>query len=298
MKISHLETFLKVASTGSFTRAAQDLFMTQPTVTHHIQALEQALGYQLIVRSSSNMRLTGKGQELLQKASELFTLINEIKGAAAPQGKGPCGALNIAASSVMSAHFLPPVLKVMLERYGNVDIRLHFGTAHSIATWVQDGFVDLGFAPRSPGFSRITFTELLVEPCILAASSARYARHAQELERGDFSNQHFILREKGTKIHEQAMRWLKKQPWHPDLRTPTILSDMESIKNLVLEGAGITIIPRCCVQQHMDQGLMQEIKVQEEPASISYFLVERENESESDVVSAFKGLLGEAKAGR
>ena len=275
MKISHLETFLKVASTGSFTKAAQDLFMTQPTVTHHIQALEQALGYQLIVRSSSNMRLTGKGKELLQKASELFTLINAIKGTSEGQGKGLCGTLNIAASSVMSAHFLPPVLKVMLENYGNVDIRLHFGTAYSIATWVQDGFVDLGFAPRSPGFSRITFTELLVEPCILAASSARHARHAGELERGDFANQHFILREKGTKIHEHAMRWLKKQSWYPDLRTPTILSDMESIKNLVLEDAGITIIPRCCVQQYLDQGGMREIRVQEEPASISYFMVER-----------------------
>ncbi|WP_243313465.1 LysR family transcriptional regulator [Fundidesulfovibrio agrisoli] len=295
MKLSHLKTFLKVAETGSFTKAAQELYTTQPTVTHHIQALEQALGYQLIVRSSSNTRLTASGKQLLLKAGELFRLIDDIKGASATQEQGVQGALNIAASSVMGAHYLPPVLKVILDTYPHIDIHLHFGTAYSIATWVQDGFVDLGFAPKAPGFSRLQFTPLLAEPCILAISSSRYAEHSAALEGGDCANQPFILREKGTIAHEYAMRWLKKQPWFMDMRAPTILSDMESIKNLVMEHAGMTIIPRCCVQQPMDQGLIREVKSDISPGKINYFMIERANEPECRTVSILKRLLTEIK---
>ena len=265
--------------------------MTQPTVTHHIQALEQELGYQLIIRSSSSMRLTQKGKQLLQKTDKLFNLINEIKGKMSTQKIGVHGTLNIAASSVMGAHYLPSLLKLVLDKYKNIDVRLHFGTAHSIATWVQDSFVDLGFAPRSPGFSNIKFTPLLVEPCILAISSSRYQAYSTELEKGNYENQSFILREKGTMAHEHAMRWLKKQPWYSDMRAPAFLSDMESIKNLVLEDAGITIIPRCCVQQLIAQGLVKELKTNMQPGLITYFMIERTNESENEIISTFKNLL-------
>ena len=292
MKISHLNTFLTVASTGSFTRAAQDLFMTQPTVSHHIQSLEQSLGYQLIIRSSSNMRLTAKGKQLLQKASEIMRLIGEIKDNTATRGKGICGTLNIAASSVMGTHFLPPTLKTILEKYQYVDISLHFGTAHSIATWTQNGFIDLGFAPRAPGFQRLKFTPLHAEPCILAISASRHAAHRTELEDGNCENQPFIIREKGTQAHDRAIQWLKKQTWYPHMRAPTILYDMESIKNLVLEGAGMTIIPKCCVKRDLEQGLMKEVETAVAPEGISYFMIERENESESDVISMCKRLLG------
>ena len=94
--------------------------------------------------SSSNMRLTAEGKQLLHKANELFRLIDEIKGAGATQENSICGTLNITASSVMGTHVLTPVLKVMLEKYQNVCIVLRFCTAYSIATWIQDGFVDLG----------------------------------------------------------------------------------------------------------------------------------------------------------
>lgn len=291
MNLSHLQTYIKVASTQSFTRAAQDLFITQPTVTHHIQSLEQELGYQLFVRSSSEIRLTVEGKQLLQKAHEIFRIIDDIKGTAMSQESGMCGTLNIAASSVMGTYFLTPIFKTLLETYPHVDIRLHFGNAYTTATWVQNSFVDLGFAPRSPGFSRLKFTTLLVEPCVLAISSPRYATYSHELEHGDCANQPFIIREKGTKVHDVAMRWLKKQSWYSGMRTPTILPDMESIKNLVLADAGITILPRCCVRRYLDQGLMKEVKTDIKPNDVNYFMIQRKNENENELIRMFLQLL-------
>ena len=130
-----------------------------------------------------------------------------------------------------------------------------------------------------------------MELCILVISAARNAAYAGELERGDGSNQPFILREKGTKAHDIAVRWLKKQPWYAGMRTPAILSDMESIKNLVLENAGMTIIPRCCARQCMEQGLMKEVASAIPLEESDYFMIERANEAESDLVTAFKKHL-------
>lgn len=98
MKISHLETFAKLAVTGSFTRAAHDLFTTQPTVTTHIQLLEQELGYQLFTRSRNSVRLTENGKMLFQKVEEIFRLMDSIKGAKTKADDGLSGTLNIAAS--------------------------------------------------------------------------------------------------------------------------------------------------------------------------------------------------------
>lgn len=291
MKISHLKTYLKVASTGSFTRAAQELFITQPTVTQHIQSLEQKLGHQLLVRSTTNIRLTSEGKYLVQKANEILRIIDEIKGASTEQEKGICGTLNIAASSVMGDYYLPEILKIIIEQYPNVEIKLHFGTAYTIATWVQNGFVDIGLAPLSPGFPRLNFTPLVIEPCVLAISTSRYAIYKKELDNGNFADQAFILREKGTKIHDIAMRWLKKQSWYTDLRTPIILSNMESIKNLILIDAGVTIIPSCCVMQQIQHGLMTEIKPFIPIVDINYFQIERKNENQSEVIILFKNLL-------
>lgn len=95
--------------------------------------------------------------------------------------------------------------------------------------------------------------------------------------------------------HEEAMRWLKKQSWYFDMRSPIILSDMESIKSLVLENAGMTIIPRCCVQQLMEQGLMKEVKSDVKLGSVNYFMIERANDPESFVVSVLKRLLLEGR---
>ena len=123
MKISHLETFAKLAVTGSFTRAAHDLFTTQPTVTTHIQLLEQELGYQLFTRSRNSVRLTENGKMLFQKVEEIFRLMDSIKGAKTKADDGLSGTLNIAASSVMGANYLPRMLKAVFSEHPGVNIQ-------------------------------------------------------------------------------------------------------------------------------------------------------------------------------
>lgn len=293
MKIDHLLSFQKVAKTGSFTRAAQALFITQPTVTHHIQSLEHELGCKLLIRSNQDTKLTPEGLELAAKVDDLFRQIEEIKGIVGRK-KIVSGELKLAASSVMGTYFLPPILKTISEAYPEVGIHLRFGNAYAIATWVQDGFVDMGFAPWVPGFATLNFSKANEEACVLVSSPAYYAEHGEAIRQGDFSGVQFIIREKGTKVHEIASGWLKRLPLRSE-RKPIVMGDMESIKNVVRCDGGVAVIPRCCVEQSLAMGLMREIDPPEGlgMSAVEYFIVQRKNETTGPIVNLLLAVLAE-----
>ncbi len=290
MKIAHLETFAKVAETGSFTRAAHDLFTTQPTVTNHIQLLEQELGYQLLIRQKNNVRLTEHGKNIYHKVEEIFRLIESIKNANA-KNNTLSGILNIAASSVMGSNYLPHVLQKVFSDYPDVNIQLRFGNSHSIASWVDEGFVDMGFAPFSSGFPRLVFTPLLVEPCVLLTSRKRYDHYRKLLEEGTCTSGDFVIREKGTKLYEVSMSYLKKQPFYNENRPPHILYNIESIKNFIIEGAGIAILPRCCIEKCLQLDLVAVLPSSLPVGNITYCMIERQNENYNALFRRFRSML-------
>lgn len=290
MKIAHLETFAKVAETGSFTRAAHDLFTTQPTVTNHIQMLEQELGYQLLIRQKNNVRLTEHGKNIYHKVEEIFRLIESIKNANA-KNNTLSGILNIAASSVMGSNYLPHILQKVFSDYPDVNIQLRFGNSHSIASWVDEGFVDMGFAPFSSGFPRLVFTPLLVEPCVLLTSRKRYDHYRKLLEEGTCTSGDFVIREKGTKLYEVSMSYLKKQPFYNENRPPHILYNIESIKNFIIEGAGIAILPRCCIEKCLQLDLVAVLPSSLPVGNITYCMIERQNENYNALFRKFRSIL-------
>ena len=290
MKIAHLETFAKVAETGSFTRAAHDLFTTQPTVTNHIQMLEQELGYQLLIRQKNNVRLTEHGKNIYHKVEEIFRLIESIKNANA-KNNTLSGILNIAASSVMGSNYLPHILQKVFSDYPDVNIQLRFGNSHSIASWVDEGFVDMGFAPFSSGFPRLVFTPLLVEPCVLLTSRKRYDHYRKLLEEGTCTSGDFVIREKGTKLYEVSMSYLKKQPFYNENRPPHILYNIESIKNFIIEGAGIAILPRCYIEKCLQLDLVAVLPSSLPVGNITYCMIERQNENYNALFRKFRSIL-------
>lgn len=289
MKVAHLETFAKVASTGSFTRAAHELFTTQPTVTAHIQMLEQELGYQLFSRSKKRVCLTENGKNIYQKVEEIFQLIDSIKSMNTHNEL--TGVLNIAASSVMGSNFLPHILQKVFSEHPNVNIQLKFGNSHTIASWVDEGFVDMGFAPVSSGFSKLVFTPLLVEPCVLVAGYKRYEYYNELFESSRCVGSDFVIREKGTKLYEVSMRWLKKQAFYNEKKFPHILYNIESIKNFVIEGSGIAILPKCSVERCLQHNLLKEIGSNTNIGNITYCMIERKNESYNSIGMMFRELL-------
>ena len=291
MKFSHLASFRKVAHTGSFTRAAQELFITQPTVTQHIQMLEQELDTKLFFRSKYDTRITPEGEMLLKSVDSIFGILSDVKTSFRKYAEQVGGDLAVGATTVMGTYCLPRIIAQFIDRFPKVNFSLFYGNSHTIADWVRNGVVDLGFAPYSPGFGKLEFCFVHREPCVFAVGKNNALVRRNEVTPTDLESMPFVVREKGTMIREVVTRWLRRQAWvnrPPHLVTFT---DMDAIKKLVECDTSVTALPRIALERELGLGLLKEICFDRTDLAVDYYLICRQNAEFSEASRNFLFIL-------
>lgn len=206
MNTAKYEALIRIIETGSLTEAAAAMGCTQSAVSHTISALEEELGFSLIVRSRRGIRLTSEGEQMLPAVRALLAGAEQLKQTAAAIRGLDAGNVRIGAFTSAAVHWLPPVLKKFQQDYPNVEFTLLNGDYHDVEQWLQEGKIDLGFIhvpcnlececitlmedrllailPRNSRFenyTRFPLTECETEPFIsLLQSSDHDARQALE----------------------------------------------------------------------------------------------------------------------
>ena len=152
MQIKQLEVLEQVARLGSFSRAADALYLTQPTVSAHLAALEEDLGTRLVVRSTKRLTLTPAGEVMARYAGEILGLCRQSRQEVQLADSRVAGTLSVAASTVPSQYLLPRVLPALGARYPHVFFQVRQGDSDQVAGWMLEGGADLGlWAPRCGG---------------------------------------------------------------------------------------------------------------------------------------------------
>ena len=126
MDISALQAFLAVAESGSFSRAAEKIYLTQPAISKRIAALERQVGARLFDRIGRGIRLTEAGEVLLIRARAVLKELEDVKLSIANLSGTIAGELSLATSHHIGLHRLPPALKRFHETYTKVRLNLHF----------------------------------------------------------------------------------------------------------------------------------------------------------------------------
>src|ERR1051325_3710652 len=139
-----LHVFVLVARFGSVTRAARELFISQPAVSSHLRALEAQYGTPLFERSPQGMRLTQAGQVVLDYAGRLFALRDEIPSAVDAARQVVRGEVVVAASSTPGAYLVPHLLSRFQKRYPEAKAALVVGDTAEVIAWVHDYRVPIG----------------------------------------------------------------------------------------------------------------------------------------------------------
>src|SRR5690606_3714596 len=132
MDVQGLEAFWWIAKTGSFNRAAERLFLTQPSVTARIQALEKELGQQLFERRPRGVRLTDAGRALLPHAERVLQDIKRARQAVLDLQTASGGTLPVGAALTTSAYLLPDILLRFKRSYPDVEVIVHTGRSHQV----------------------------------------------------------------------------------------------------------------------------------------------------------------------
>lgn len=256
MQLKQLEIFVQVARLRSFSRAAEALYLTQPTVSAHMSALEEELGAQLVVRSTRELRLTPPGQVLEHYAAEILGLCQRAEQEVRTAAAAIAGTLSIAASSVPAQYLLPQALPALRQRYPQVFFQVRQGDSSQVTQWMTENGAELGIVGAPAQRTGLLCVPFLTERLVIAApNTPPYRRLEGKLTPELLRTLPFLVREPGSGTRKQADQFLRSLGLEPQaLNLAAQLESTESILQGVKYGLGISIVSQYAAQEEAASG--------------------------------------------
>ena len=251
MDFKQLESFVAVVRYGSFTKAAESLFLSQPTVSAHIRSLENDLGKRLIIRTTKNIEVTPKGLQVYKYAQRIL----ELKGRMVQE----CGAaaqqiIHLGASTIPSAYILPEILSEFGRYHPDTYFIIHQSDSEGVQAGLLDGIYDIGLL-STPDEGRLRCIPFCRNAMVLITPVNEFFLALQKEPRPPLQTlmeQPIILREEGTRKNLsqllEAMDISESQ-----LNVTARSNDPETIKNLVACGLGVSIISELAAQNMVEE---------------------------------------------
>ena len=258
MDLGQLEAYLQVAERRNFSRAAEALGLTQPSVTARIQALERDLGESLFERNGRGVRLTEVGEAFLPHVQRVLKALHDGKDAVQSLRKLELGTLRLGAAPTISTYVLPALLKEFSSRYPGLDVSVRTDYSQQIVQMVLADEVQMGLE-RGTTHPEVETIPLYSDDVILvtAADDAFAEQGAVDIK--DIATRRLIMFNRGSSYYALVDNALREAgvPVSPAME----LDNMEATKKMVEEGLGIALLPRVAVAQEIDRGELREIEI-------------------------------------
>ncbi|WP_374713686.1 LysR family transcriptional regulator [Symbiobacterium terraclitae] len=253
MDVQGLEAFWWIAKTGSFNRAAERLFLTQPSVTARIQALEKELGQQLFERRPRGVRLTDAGRALLPHAERVLQDIKRARQAVLGLQNATGGTLSVGSALTTSAYLLPEILTRFKALHPAVEVLVHTGRSHQVQQLVLDDTVQVGLvhAPL-PSHAEIVTYPLSEEPILLVVPPDHPVASRPEVSLDELTQESFITTDRASGYWALVEQWWASQGFVPHITME--LDSIEAAKRMVLCGLGLTLLPHSTVKAEIALG--------------------------------------------
>jgi LysR family transcriptional regulator, hydrogen peroxide-inducible genes activator len=239
--LRQLECFCAIARTGSFTGAAEEMGMAQPSLSEQLGKLEQALGAALFERTSRKVTLTPLGEALLPKARALLedadSLPQYVRSVRGELG----GDLRIGAIPTILPYFLAPALKTFANRYPEIDLHLREATTVELIKQVQDGVLDVALLSLPVEGAGLVMAELFREPLHLAVPLHHELAGAEHVRLRQVSGERLLLLKDGHCLREEALTACDRARAQFNARFEA--DQFATIFELIRSGFGVSIVP-------------------------------------------------------
>jgi len=251
LDIRQLEIFVKIVSCGNFSKAARELYLTQPTVSSHIHALEEELGISLFERRSREAVLTDGGKQFYPYALNIL-MLKEQGMEKALHFKGTVqGVINISSSSTPGIYILPLLLKPFEEQFTAVSFNVSISNTDQVISKVLNYEADLGFVGGVYFDDPLRFLPVHEDTMVVVAPlTEKYKAMPSSISFEDVEDEKFIMRAEGSftrKVFASALQQNNKSI--DELNVSLEINSIEGAKNCVQKGMGITVMPEICVSE-------------------------------------------------
>ncbi|OGP82307.1 MAG: hypothetical protein A2Z08_08405 [Deltaproteobacteria bacterium RBG_16_54_11] len=263
MDMKHLETFCKVAETESFSRAGEAIYLTQPTVSGHIAALEQMVGLKLFDRLGRRVALTNGGRIFYRYAKEILRLRDEALTAIYEFSHLIKGKITIGGSTIPGEYFLPKVMGRFQKEAPGISISLVIADSQEIIDLLRAGEIEVGVVGMRFDGEGVAMYPLFHDRVIVIAAAQHALAVKGEVSWDDLQAAPLLIRERGSGTRKAFERHVAAAGYRLD--DFSIIGEVGSstaVKEGVKAGIGLGIISDLAVREEIERGSIKEVAVQ------------------------------------
>jgi DNA-binding transcriptional LysR family regulator len=261
MDIAALQSFLAVAETGSFSRAAERVFLTQPAVSKRIASLESQLGTRLFDRIGKRAQLTPAGTALYERARRVLRELDEVKRSIADLSGTIAGELRLATSHHIGLHRLPEPLKRFHAAYPQVRLDLRFMDSEQACNEVARGEIELAIVTLPPKLEAPLKAEVVWDdPLDIVVARHHPLAKARDVQIKDLAGYPAILPEPGTYTREIILKALGV--WRDKVEIGMATNYLEVLKMLTAIGLGWSALPRTMIDETLSVVQIKKMKIE------------------------------------
>ena len=292
LTLRQLQCFSAVARNLSYTRAAEELHLTQPAVSMQIRQLELQAGLALTEQLGKQVHLTEAGEEvhryaksILSQVAEMDDVLDKLKGFAG-------GRLRIAAISSAN-YFAPKLLGTFHQRFPDVSVSMDVTNQAAVVKQVIDNEVDMAIMGQPPQEAHLEAVAFMDNPLIIVAPPEHRLAKRARIALKELEKEVFLTREPGSGTRGAMQRFFREQKLK--LTTGMEMGSLSGVKQGVQADLGLGLLPRGAVEVELMLGRLVELKVKGLPIPRHWYVVLHKGKRLSVAAEEFKSLLtGEA----
>ncbi|MED1469937.1 LysR family transcriptional regulator [Bacillus salipaludis] len=240
MTIFQLEVFLKVVETKSFTKAGEQIGLSQSAVSQAVAALESELNIKLLKRHRNGISVTEIGERITSLIKDLLTIKTKIINEASGMTAVEAGTIKIGSISGMSTKLLPGMISSFKKRFPGVDVTLYEGNYEEVKNWIKLSVIDVGVVTEEK--HEYEFIPLLQDKMVIIVPEQHHLGNQSSILVKEIGSEPLIM----PKECDRLLRaFFKEQGITPNIQFE--VSDIATIIAMVQEGVGYTILPELAI---------------------------------------------------
>ncbi len=290
MDFKQLQSFVSVVKLKSFSKAADMMYLTQPTVSGHIQALENELGAILLNRNGNkNISATKAGGilfsyalDILNKRENVLFDLSKFQGSIA-------GILEISASTIPEQYVLPQLITNFNNLYPDVHFNLMRYDSQQVIDKILCGEIDFGIVGFKKELPQLTYMELMKDKIILIAPARKPYLSMENIDIQSLLELKILLREAGSGTRKSLENALGKHNFSvKDFNVIAYIENTETIKECVKNGLGLSFISEKAVEQEIEHNVLKILPVKNMEIERKFYFVYHKTRALSPLAETFK----------
>jgi DNA-binding transcriptional LysR family regulator len=291
LNLHHLRIFYHVAKRMSYTKAAEDLSISQPAVTHQIKAFEEQLRLKLFEAKPGKIVLTQEGKTLYEYAIRLFDLETEIEGAVSDLKGSRVGVISLGTARTYSHTFLPLLISHFHRFYPNIVVKVDEAGSLEIIQRLLDFQNEVAICVKVTDNPSVCFIPFCAEELVVVLPAGHQFGKRKYVAMKDLAEEKIILRGKGSASRQIVDQLFERSNIIPHILTEA--NNTELIKNMVQRGEGISFLSKIAVSKEVDEGSLWVLSLEEDGTPLNITIAYLKNHVLSPSATVFLNVLQE-----